>query len=122
MTSRPVLYSAIVGSVLGAALTVLIVVGRGCQQSRPTSDECANRASVMLLIGLPLMVIAGWVVRRKDVPGAAGSLILRLGVAGAVRLLGADAQLRFAARERAVDARLACRGREGWARLDDDLG
>jgi hypothetical protein len=87
MTSRPVLYSALVGAVLGAILTVLIAVGRSCQQTQPTSDECVNQSLVTLLIGLPLMVIAGWVALDLVVGLGRGLVIQALGSSAALAAL-----------------------------------
>jgi len=87
MTSRPVLYSALVGSALGAILTVLIAVSRSCQQTQPTSDECVNQSLLTLLIGLPLMVIAGWVALDLVVGLGRGLVIQALGSSAALAAL-----------------------------------
>jgi hypothetical protein len=84
MTSRPVRYSALVGLLLGAVLTVMIVVSRGCRQLQAADETCAHRELGIFLIGLPLMVTAGWV---------ALGLVLGLGRGLVIQVLGSSAAL-----------------------------
>jgi hypothetical protein len=91
MTSRPVRYSALVGLVLGAVLTVLTLLVRDCRQLT-NGNECTGRGSLILLIGLPLMVIAGWVALDVVFGLGRGLMIQALGsAAGLAALLLATA-------------------------------